>query len=216
MQCVSITNQRAKTSHVLLTHTVNSCCTYTKVVGSHFTHINVILEHVPNCSKCVMGDSAHELPAFWSNNLLSCLGFVWCSLYGREGRYKQSDGWSFLFLKIKINQVISHGYKITAHIYLYLKLQSTMEGKQKNRWLVLLPLPTTSLNPVSFKQLKPRSPMQHQHKVIFWLLSKGTMFICRTNTKAVKPAAMPKDLIVFARQDRCVKESYTMVKDVSI
>lgn len=101
MQCLR--HQRAKTSPVLLTHTVNSCCIYIKTAGSHFTYINVILEHVSNCTS-VMGDSIHELPAFWSNNLLSCLGFIWCFLCGRESRHKQNYGCLFLFFfKIKVN-----------------------------------------------------------------------------------------------------------------
>lgn len=199
----AIANQRAKTSHVLLTQLIPAALILKGQVPISL-YIHVILEHVPKCTS-VIGDSTHELPAFWSKNLWFCLGFLWCFLYG-----------SFNLSKIKINPVVSPGYKITVHVYIYLKLQRIMEGKQKNGWLALLPLSTTALNPTSFKQLKPRSAMQHQYKLIFWLLSKGTRFTFRRNTNAVKPAAMPKDFVVFARQDWCVKKSYTMVKDISI
>lgn len=92
----AITNQRAKTTHILLTYTVNSCCAYIKVAGSHFTYITVILEH------------PLILPI---GSLLFAQFFLFSFFYeGGEGKCKEKHGGlsPFFFFKTKINQVISH------------------------------------------------------------------------------------------------------------
>lgn len=63
----AIANQRAKTSHVLLTQLIPATLILKGQVPISL-YIHVILEHVPKCTS-VIGDSTHELPAFWSKNL---------------------------------------------------------------------------------------------------------------------------------------------------
>lgn len=83
------------------------------------------------------------------------------------------------FLKITINQVISHWYKLVVYVCLYLQLRSMEKmhhcRKTKWGWLVLLSFPAKALNPASFKQLMHRSAMQHQYKLILW----GARFLSR-------------------------------------
>lgn len=81
----AITNQRAKTSHILLTHTVNSCCTDIKVAGSHFTYISVILEHLPKLHQCDRR-FCPLAPCFFVNF------FILFFNGGGEGKCKEKDG----------------------------------------------------------------------------------------------------------------------------